>query len=144
VVDLPRKLTDDEWERLVVDLRETFEARGVIRAEGSLRQWTNGNLQALLEPTASAQRLRLRTVKGNARVAIAMGAAFIAAGSLGLLIETVQGGFDPRDAARMATFVAVGIGAIGVWAARLPAWARKRREQMEAIAARLTGSIGAP
>src|SRR5205814_7625184 len=57
-VDLGRRLTDDEWERLVVDLRETFDARGSIRTDGTLKQWTNGNLQALLEPTAGGHRLR--------------------------------------------------------------------------------------
>src|SRR5262245_31608043 len=46
-VQLDRKISDDEWDRLVVDLRETFEARGVVRREGSLKQWTNGNLQVL-------------------------------------------------------------------------------------------------
>ena len=61
-IELDRRLTDDEWERLVVDLRETFDARGVLRHEGSLRQWTNGNLQALLEPTATGHRVRLRTM----------------------------------------------------------------------------------
>src|SRR5690242_10355717 len=39
-VALQRTLTEAEWERLVVDLRETFDARGRIRAEGSFRQWT--------------------------------------------------------------------------------------------------------
>src|SRR5688572_7256765 len=31
VVPLPRRLTDEEWERLVVDLREIFDARGRVR-----------------------------------------------------------------------------------------------------------------
>src|SRR5471030_619631 len=66
-IELDRKLTEDEWERLVVDLRETFDARGTVRQDGSFRQWTNGNLQALLEPTPTGQRIRLRTVKANAR-----------------------------------------------------------------------------
>src|ERR671914_9277 len=65
-IDLGRKLSDGEWERLVVDLRETFDARGNIRQEGSFRQWTNGNLQALLEPTPTGHQLRLRTFKGDA------------------------------------------------------------------------------
>jgi hypothetical protein len=65
-VDLGRKLSDAEWERLVVDLRETFDARGSIRQEGSFRQWTNGNLQALLEAAPTGHRVRLRTVKGDA------------------------------------------------------------------------------
>ena len=37
-LDLGRKLSDDEWERFVADLRETFDARGTLRSEGSLRQ----------------------------------------------------------------------------------------------------------
>ncbi len=36
-VDLNRRLTDEEWERLVVQLREVFNARGRTRTEGSLR-----------------------------------------------------------------------------------------------------------
>lgn len=50
-IELGRKLTDEEWERLVVDLRETFDAKGRVRYDGPFREWTNGNLQALLEPT---------------------------------------------------------------------------------------------
>src|SRR5512139_1975656 len=61
-VALPRRLTEDEWERLVVQLRETFNARGVLRSEGSFRSWSNGNLQVLLEPDGAGQRVRFRTV----------------------------------------------------------------------------------
>src|SRR5687767_272399 len=32
-IELGRRLSDDEWDRLVVDLRETFDARGTIRQE---------------------------------------------------------------------------------------------------------------
>src|SRR5216110_411875 len=69
-VNLNRLLTDEEWERLVVQLREVFNARGRTRSEGSLRQWTNGNLQVLLEPTDTGHRLRFRTVHGAARASI--------------------------------------------------------------------------
>jgi hypothetical protein len=70
-VNLNRRLTDAEWERLVVQLREVFDARGVTRSEGSLRQWTNGNLQVLLEPTdmdigcASGQRTGSAGILGH-------------------------------------------------------------------------------
>jgi hypothetical protein len=43
-VHLARKLTDEEWERFVAHVRETFDARGTMTSEGSLRQWSNGNL----------------------------------------------------------------------------------------------------
>src|SRR5207249_11031546 len=36
-VNLNRRLTDEEWERLVVQLREVFNARGRTRSDGSLR-----------------------------------------------------------------------------------------------------------
>src|SRR5687767_2602959 len=58
-VALGRRLTDAEWEHLVVELRDVFQARGRIKAEGSFRQWTNGNLYVLLEPTPAGHRLRL-------------------------------------------------------------------------------------
>src|SRR4051794_23535845 len=44
---LERRLSDAEWERFVGDLRQTFDATGRVRAEGSFRQWSNGNLQAV-------------------------------------------------------------------------------------------------
>src|SRR5690242_2363980 len=55
-VNFDRKLTEDEWEQLVVELREVFNARGTMSGSGGFRQWTNGNLQALLEPTPTGQR----------------------------------------------------------------------------------------
>ncbi len=57
-VALERRLSTDEWERLVVKVRETFDARGNVKSEGGLRQWTNGNLQVLVEPTEHGDRLR--------------------------------------------------------------------------------------
>jgi hypothetical protein len=129
-VDLGRKLTDDEWERLVVDLRETFDARGRLRDEGSFRQWTNGNLQALLEPTTSGHRLRLRTIKSEARPYLVAGLGMLAFTAYALL----------RGAGGLAemSFAFLGVGLIGWMAIRLPGWARERRQQMEEIALRLT------
>ncbi len=58
-VELPRGLSDSEWEQLVVDLRTTFRARGHLSTHGSLREWWNGNLRAMVEPTETAYQLRL-------------------------------------------------------------------------------------
>lgn len=139
-VELPRKLTEDEWERLVVDLRETFDARGNVRAEGSLRSWNNGNLQALLEPTSTGQRLRLKTLNGSARSYIGVGAGFLVA-SIGLIAMRALGGdLDASLVSRLGVFLAVGAGMIGLGAVRLPSWARLRRQQMEDVAKRLVQS----
>jgi hypothetical protein len=134
-IELERRLTDDEWERLVVDLRETFDARGVVRREGSLRQWTNGNLQALLEPTATGQRVRLRTIKGDSRSMIAAGLAAFGIGAVGAALQLMQGEFGDVSVMIMVAMAGATMATLG--AIRLPGWARIRRQQMEAIAERL-------
>jgi hypothetical protein len=138
-IDLGRRLSDDEWERLVVDLRETFDARGNIRHEGSFRQWTNGNLQALLEPTPTGHRLRLRTVKGDAVGWITGGLGLIGAAAV-LFVSTVLGspGGDAGALSAVVFLSAMGVTMFGAGALRLPAWARLRSRQMEEIAGRLT------
>lgn len=137
-VELGRALSDHEWERLVVDLRETFQARGRMRSEGSFRQWTNGNLQALVEPTATGQRLRLRTLKGSARQLMTMGLTMLGGSGAVLLAEVITGGAAHGALNGVAVIAVTGLGALTAGVLQVPAWARRRREQMEAIAARLS------
>src|SRR5215510_10440606 len=133
-VNLNRRLTDEEWERLVVQLRDVFNARGRTRADGSLRQWTNGNLQVLLEPTATGHRLRFGTVHGAARGAI--GAGFVTLGvSAVVAIVTALNGTFASAIPGMTFLAAAGAGFIASGALRLPRWARIRGRQMDALAA---------
>ena len=137
-IELGRRLTDAEWERLVVDLRETFAARGAIGSEGSFRQWTNGNLQALLEPTTTGHRLRLQTLKGSS-----LGLIVAGLGTLGVaaatLIGAVLGGSlgDAGSLGSIGSITVVGLGLLGVGAVRLPSWASERRRQMDGVISRL-------
>jgi hypothetical protein len=138
-VEFDRPLSDADWERLVADLRETFEARGVVRYDGPFRQWTNGNLQALVEPTASGHRVRLQTVKGDSRALMTGGlgmlgmslAAFIAIGATAGIAEA---------GSTAGLLGAMGLGMFGIGALRLPAWARRRKAQIDDVLARLTPS----
>jgi hypothetical protein len=139
------KLSDEEWEQLVVDLRETFEARGTVRTEGSLRQWTNGNLQALLEPTLSGHRIRLRTIKGDALGMIVGGIGMVGAATTMLIAGAVSGALGDRGMLMAMTFLGItGVGMFASSAIRLPGWAKTRRKQMEEIAARLAASTTTP
>jgi hypothetical protein len=137
-IDLDRKLSDAEWERLVVDLRETFDARGRLRNDGSFRQWTNGNLQALLEPTATGDRIRLRTVKGNSLALMSAGIASVGIAVTMLIATRLFPGVDPGTLSSFGVLTTVGVAMFGIGALRLPAWARTRRRQMEEIAERLS------
>jgi hypothetical protein len=137
-VNLNRRLTEEEWGRLVVQLREVFDARGATRSDGSLREWTNGNLQVLLEPTDTGHRLRFRTQHGAARASISVGfvalgaaaAVAIAGGITGTLGDSISG---------IVFLLAIGAGMVANGALRLPGWARRRERQMDALAAQMGG-----
>lgn len=136
-IDLDRRLSDPEWEQLVSDLRETFDARGAVRYDGPFRQWTNGNLQALLEPTPAGHRVRLRTLNGSARglMTAGLGLVGIAAATL---IAAIANGLGGNAWSTAILLSVLGLGMFGAGAIRLPGWARLRRRQMEEVAARLT------
>jgi hypothetical protein len=135
-VEFDRPLTDADWERLVADLRETFEARGIVRYDGPFRQWTNGNLQALVEPTASGHRLRLQTVKGDSRALMTGGL-----GMLGMSLATfiaVGAAAGVGEVGSVAGLLAaMGLGMFGLGALRLPAWTRRRKTQIDEVLARV-------
>jgi hypothetical protein len=136
-IELDRKLSDDEWERLVVDLRETFNARGTVRQEGSFRQWTNGNLQVLLEPTASGHRIRLSTVKGDALAWMRGGLVTLGIATI-VAIAAVVGGPNQDRLSSALLIGALAAGQFVIGAIRLPGWSRLRRQQMEDVSRRLT------
>jgi hypothetical protein len=133
-VDLNRQMTDREWELLVVRLREVFNARGTTRSEGSFRQWTNGNLHVLLEPTEHGQRLRFGTFNRAARMSITSG--LMALGMAGVVaVTSAMGGTLVHATPSLGMFGLIGFGMIANGALRLPGWARLRGRQMEALAA---------
>ena len=141
---LPDSLTDAEWDRLVVDLRETFQATGTVRRDGALREWRNGNLHALVEPTASGHRLRLSTRKGNAQESIALSIGALAMATVFFVLLTTLSEPSLGMTVIMALFLAVGLGGAGLTALRLPHWAKKRGRQMDALAVRAVERMSAP
>lgn len=140
-VDLERKLSDAEWERLVVELRDTFDAKGRIKDEGNFRQWSNGNLQALLEPMGDRHRLRLRTVKGNAYAYLVGGLSLIGVAAIMAVVSATRGTLDVSE---FWMTLLLGGGLLGIGAAMLPGWARERRRQMQEIAERVSSWASDP
>jgi hypothetical protein len=145
IVQLERRLSDAEWERIVVDLRETFDARGTLRTEGSLRQWTNGSLQVLLEPTATGDRVRLRTSKSDAPGMLGGGLGMVTFSAVMATIAAVQGALaDTGFIMAVSTVGLAGAGMFGSSALRLPRWARTRQRQMDEVAARIAQMAAQP
>jgi len=69
-INLDSTFSDEDWERLVVELRDTFQAWGKTQKDGSSREWRNGNLRVIVEPSSNGYRLRLQSLKGSAREAL--------------------------------------------------------------------------
>ncbi len=137
VVDLPRRLTESEWDRLVVRLRDLFHARGKVVREGSLRSWANGNLQILMEPTAAGYRLRMRSLSQNGRGKLVGGGALAAAGTVLGAFGGVVGTVGSIDVAGLVLSVGV-VGAaalalVGSGIAGLRRWIPLRDSQFRQI-----------
>jgi len=111
-VNLNRRLTDEEW------------------------QWTNGNLQVLLEPTDTGHRLRFGTVHGAARAAIGAGFGVLGVAAIVAVSGAIWGTLGDAMSG-IALMVAAGVGMIVSGALRLPRWARLRQRQMEALATKV-------
>ena len=142
IIELPRAVTDHEWDILVSALRETFGARGKVRVHGGIREWSHGTLHAFLEPTETGHRLRLHTRKIGARFRNRLGATGLATG-LSLITVFLTTGQSPvfLELALISSML-IGGGALLPNVLRLPRWAREREGQMEDIASRTRALIG--
>jgi len=136
-VNLNRRLTDEEWERLVVQLREGSSTRAVARARrarcGNGRTATCRSCSSQPKPATACASVRPLAL---ARAAIGAGFGVLGIAShrrcfgcdLGTLGDAMSG---------IALMAAAGVGMIVSGALRLPRWARLRERQMEALAARI-------
>jgi hypothetical protein len=144
-IEFERPLTDADWEGLVADLRTTFGARGSLRYDGPFRQWTNGNLQALLEPTPKGHRLRLQTMKGDSRAMMSGGAIAVGGAAAALVAVAVAGNLgNPGALTGVGVMALMGLGMFAAGALRVSGWARRRRAQIEGVITRLAGSARPP
>lgn len=132
-----RRVTDTEWERMVVLFRRTFGTSGVMRGDGSLREWGNGRLRASLEPTArGGHQLRLSTTKSDAGIYNLLGTVNTILGLTLTGLVAIKTGFDPSAAwFGPLALAAAGVAAFARNAIVLPRWFAQRANQMATIAA---------
>lgn len=143
IVPLPRAPTDREWELLLTDFRETFDATGADRSQGGIRHWANGNLRISIEPTETGTRMRLQTRKSNGEVLNGIGLAGL--GMSGVLFGLFAISGRPDTAFLGPAFLSLwSAGALAANAVRLPRWARERESQMERLAARAVALLSQP
>ena len=141
---LPRKLTEDEWERLVVDLRETYQKEGAITRDGSFLKWTDGDISVLAEPTGTGYQLRMTTApqrKGATKFVLGLGVAVVLI-SLIFWVQVFFLGKVQWSTIAPGLFFLV-IGMLPLFPLFFtPKWAERHRTKMEGIAKRLQERIG--
>ncbi len=145
-VELPREATEREWQILVGELRDTFQARGQVEVRGDMKVWRNGNLFAALEPTADGQRLRMGTKKAGSKEVNRAGIFMLVVG----LILLVTRGLDAATFGALGELLVPGLAVLGGGSAlawnrlRLAAWADERERQMEHIGQRAQELLQSP
>lgn len=141
-VELDRRLSESDWEALVADLRTTFHARGKLRIDGPFRQWTNGNLSALLEPTPNGHRLRLQSLKEDSRSLMLGGSVMAGIGGIFAVVYAL--GAHLAGPGGIPAIMGAGIIMIAWGGIRASGWARLRTAQFEDVIARLVNSSRKP
>lgn len=132
-VALPRPLTDIEWRRLVVLMRDQFQATGREQEVAGQREWRNGNLRVAVEPLGDGAVLQMRTRKANASSFMGVGAALFAGGALVEGVAQVAH-VGPHALANALVWVIGGAALTAVSAIDLRRWSGRRRAQFQEIA----------
>lgn len=136
-VVLERPLSDEEWGGLVAELRNTFNAGGSVRSDGSFREWRNGNLRVHAGPAPGGYQIDMRTSKSSARSLMTAGGVMTGIASALLAGGAITGSIAPGDVADLTPMLAIGVALFGAGVLQVPAWARRRRQQFDRIAERL-------
>jgi hypothetical protein len=137
-IPLRRAPTDQEWRRIVTELRTTFGHKGEMAGDAELREWSAGNLHAFVEPVEGGYRLRLSDSVDNEVVVGWLFGGFCLAFAL-LIFVILLGKNDPGFRFVIPAFSAIlGSALIVSSTATLPGWARRRQQLMEQVASRMT------
>ena len=123
--------SDAAWDRLVLDVRETFDAVGTTERVGDARVWRNGNLRAVLEPSGPGARFRLQTHRrGDTRLLLGVGGVNALLAVLFALTPFQSNG--PESSA----LALLGFALLAYAWVRQTTWVRRRERQMDAVAGR--------
>ncbi|MEM7278468.1 MAG: hypothetical protein AAF385_10115 [Pseudomonadota bacterium] len=139
-IALKEKMSDDQWERIVVDMREVFGTHGHLSQEGSFRKWVGHDVQVNVEPdNTTGYRVRIEAGeqrRGAIDLALGMGVIFF----LMSMIFWFQAFFlDRMIPAIVGPGIMMLIASLAPMflLARLPKLARRRISQIETISARI-------
>lgn len=142
VTTLPGEFGDSDWDRLVVDLHDTFGVIGSTKDDGRVRTWTSETMHVRVEPAGSDYRLRIEKTNSIAAISMVMGGIFVFMSLMFMAILMTKGRFMTQMDDTLIGFIlaAIGIGAGGFSARRLPGWHKTESKRIDDIIARALNS----
>lgn len=144
VLDLPGTFNDADWERLVVDLHDTFGVPGVTRRDGNIRHWEYENLHIMVEPTPEGARLRMKNLNDYLRGGLIGSSVIFVMGLFFLMILAAKHGLtaDWAKLMFMSFFSVAGTAGFLGASYKLPRWRKEQKEKMDGIATRALERAG--
>lgn len=152
IVDLPGSFSDADWDRLVVDLHDTFQVAGAMNSESGsrIRSWTNGYVQVYVEPLGEGYRLRINSSNDMDVIFMMTGVIFFFVSLVFMGILMTKGRFmtEMDDTLIMFILSAIGLVSGGVGAFKLPRWHRNEAAKIDGIVDRvlqnssMAGNVG--
>ena len=129
---------DSDWDRLVVDLHDTFGVIGSTKDDGRVRTWSSENMHVRVEPAGSDYRLRIEKTNSIATISMVMGGIFVFMSLMFMAILMTKGRFLTQMDDTLIGFIlaAIGLGAGGFSARRLPGWHKTESKKIDDLIAR--------
>ena len=94
VVTLPSPPSQDQWDRIVVRLREVFGGPGSVEHSGALRSWSDEGVAVHGEPVEGGYRLRIDARDDSAVQAVGVGVSAVVVGLIMAAGLAVSGAGD--------------------------------------------------
>ena len=137
-IDLPAALSDQSWEKLVVDVRHVFNSQGNIIQNGSLREWKTdiGDIEVMIEPTDTGQRLRIKSINANVQAGLGIGAAMSVVLAAFIAIVIGKGGDFATPFTVLTMLMSLALFITFISPRFMPEWKKKRNKQMQDLGAR--------
>ena len=137
VIELPQDFGDEEWDRLIVEFHDSYGLVGTIQEQrdGRIRSWVTEKVQVYLEPTGSGKRLRVISTNGVDTLMLLFGGIFFFVSMMFMAILISKGNFMTQmdDTIIMFILSAMGLGAGGLGALRMPKWYKNEEQRIDGI-----------
>ena len=143
-IDLPGSFSDSDWDRLVVDLHDTFQVMGHVQNERSnrMRSWKTDSIQVYVEPAGEGYRLRMHSANSVDVIMLLFSSVFLFVSIMFMIATIAKGKFfvqmDDTVISLILTTLGLSVGAAGAF--RLPGWYAKESEKIEGIIERVIGT----